>query len=586
VALGATAQALSRGEGVAPANVLVLVADDLGADQLALYGKGADYPSTPVLDGLAAGGVLFRSAWTNPICSPSRASLMTGRYAFRTGVGNGVTPHEYALQPEEFILPEMLDAGAPDVYSHAVFGKWHLGSEAVGGVLAPNLAGWGHFSGTTENLGQPGGYFSWPKVVDGVVTTSTTYATTDVVDSALAWIAGATEPWLVYVSFHAPHAPFHAPPEELHSVDLSSAGPPGTNPRPYYKAMVEALDTELGRLLEGLGEQLANTHVIFVGDNGTPDEVAVSPSGKHKGTVFEGGVHVPLIVSGPAVSAPGTETDALVVSTDLFATVAELAGVDLAQVQPAGFVLDSVSWVPYLADPLQPALRPWIFTEAFKPNGPFGAKPETKFARAIRDERYKLMVDETSHHRLFDLLEDPEESLDLLAGGLTPEEQATYLQLAATLYELLRIPPAQATPYGCGVNPPGSFVLASGLPALGSEVTLAVDNPLGTQATGLAAAYLARNPQPSFPCGIQVPGWGMSGAGAPGELLFDLASLLFTVGELPWEVGAPALVHLSIPADTALAGLRLYAQGVLLDLGPGALVPSALTEALELRIEL
>lgn len=585
VALGAVAQARALGGGDAPANVLILVADDLGADQLAVYGKGADYPSTPTIDALAADGVLFRSAWTNPICSPSRASLMTGRYAFRTGIGNGVTSHEFALQPEEFLLPEMLDAGQPGIWSHGAFGKWHLGSDTVGGALAPNVAGWGHFAGTLENISAPGTYFSWPKVVDGTTSTSTTYATTDTVDSALAWISGAPQPWLAYVAFHAPHAPFHAPPGELHTVDLSTAGGPGADPRPYYKAMVEALDTELGRLLVGLGEQLANTHVIFLGDNGTPDEVALSPSGKHKGTVFEGGVHVPLIVSGPAVAAPGAQCDALVVSTDLFTTVAELAGVDPAQTQPVDLVLDSVSLVPYLADPALPSLRPWIFTEAFKPNGPYGVKPETKYARALRGERYKWMIDETAHHRFYDLQADPGEDQDLLAVGLTPEEQAVYLDLASSFYELLRIPPAQVTPYGCGVNPPGSFFLVSGLPSLGGQVTFALDNPLGTQTAGLAGIHISRNPQAAFPCGLSFAGWGMSGAGAAGELLIDLGALLLSLEGLPWN-GGPALVPLAIPADPVLAGLRLYAQGVLRDPVVGAPVPNALTEAVELRIEL
>ena len=238
-------------------------------------------------------------------------------------------------------------------------------------MLAPNMAGYGHFAGTLGNLQLPENYFEWERIEDGVAATSTGYATSVQVDDALAFIGTATEPWFCSVNFSAPHNPFHAPPQELHSEDLSQAGDPNQNTRPYFKAMVEALDTEIGRLLEGLGAQADHTLVIFVTDNGTPTKAAppVLPVDHAKGSMYEGGIHVPLIVRGPGVLVPGSACDALVDVTDVFATVAEVAGIDPAAVLPPGVALDGRSLLPYLADPLRPSEKSYVYSELFSPNG-------------------------------------------------------------------------------------------------------------------------------------------------------------------------------------------------------------------------
>jgi hypothetical protein len=133
--------------------------------------------------------------------------------------------------------------------------------------------------------------------------------------------------------------------------------------------MVEALDTEIGRLLSSLPPAvLANTMVLFVGDNGTNAKVTVPPFDVDhaKSTLYEGGINVPLIVSGPEVQVPGSEVSALVDTTDLFATVLELAGSSAASRAP----LDSVSLVPYFADPGTPPARSFAYAELFVPGGP------------------------------------------------------------------------------------------------------------------------------------------------------------------------------------------------------------------------
>jgi arylsulfatase A-like enzyme len=366
-----------------PANVLVLMADDLGVEILTCYGPQLDQPPTPVLDQLALDGVRFNRAWSAPLCTPTRAALQTGRYPSRSGLGDllgGIHDTDlgpYGLPLEEVILPEIVTQGGGGPWQTACIGKWQLASAAVGGVEAPNIAGYGHFAGTLGNLQPPEeSYFQWEHIVDGLAATETGYATTVQVDDALAFIAQATEPWLCSVNFNAPHPPFHAPPPELHTQDLSAAGDPNVDSRPYYKATVEALDTEIGRLLAGLPSP-ANTLVIFTADNGTPTKVAppvLNPL-KAKGSMFEGGIHVPLIVRGPGVALPGSACDALVDVTDVWATLAEVAGVDPASVLPPEAVLDGKSLLPYLADPTLPSQKTHVISELFKPNAAGAGSP-------------------------------------------------------------------------------------------------------------------------------------------------------------------------------------------------------------------
>lgn len=362
-----------------PGNVLVLMADDLGIDQLAAYGVGSDLPPTPNIDRLAAEGVLFRNAWAQSTCSPTRATIQSGRYGFRTGIGATIPTFAGgpALPLEEVTLPEMLDLGTGARYAHAMIGKWHLGTSQVGGDLAPNLAGYGHFAGNVE--GQIGSYTNWRRVVNGVVSTSTQYATSACVDEALAWIGQQSGPWLCVVGFQAPHVPFHAPPGHLHTQTLPGVLPPvncagiGTDPRPFYKAMVEALDTEIGRLLADLpAEQRGRTTIFLLADNGCEPCVRVPTlPPQAKGTLYEGGVAVPLIASGYRVSHG--ESRALVNTADVFATVAELAGVDLRATFP-DLEVDSVSFAPSLLDPAL-GQREWLYAESFSSNGPGQPQP-------------------------------------------------------------------------------------------------------------------------------------------------------------------------------------------------------------------
>jgi arylsulfatase A-like enzyme len=415
-----------------PRNILLLIADDMGVDRVGAYAEHPDPGRTPVIDSLAANGVLFRNAWSNPVCSPSRAALLTGRHCFRTGFGFGtnwfITPTE--LSPNEVTLPDVL----PPAYTSLALGKWHLGSKKVSGALHPNLCGFDHFKGSMTVLagGPTDNYFNWPKISDGVSSQSTKYVTTEGVDDALAFIHGTPEPWFVWLSFHSPHGPFHKPPAHLHTYSLPPLIDDSTTPI-HMKAMAEAMDTEIGRLLQGMPPAVrANTVVVFVADNGTDKVATTAPfSPAHaKGTLYEGGINVPLIVSGPGV-ASGAECGAIVNTTDLFATIAEIAGAAPVTAE------DSISLVPYFSNPALPSLRSHAYSEFFSPND-FGAY--TFRLRAVRDQRYKLMYSydhstTPNVRELYDLQADPFELQNLLAGRLTAEQQTALAALEAQLYE-------------------------------------------------------------------------------------------------------------------------------------------------------
>jgi arylsulfatase B len=413
-----------------PPNVLLLIADDLGVDLVGAYHEHPDPAKTPVIDALASQGLLFRNAYADPVCSPSRASLITGRDCRRTGFGWGTNWFKEGteLPLSEVCIPEAL----PAAYRSFAIGKWHLGSLKLSGPLHPNLQGFEHFRGCTgifpDFIGN--GYYDWTKITDGVASQCTTYATTMTVDDALELIQSAgSDPWFAYVAFNAPHAPFHKPPANLHTYNLPANIQ--TSIPVHVKATTEAMDTEIGRLLDTLGPAvLANTYVIFVGDNGT-DKPATTPPfdpNKAKGTVYEGGINVPLIITGPGVATG--EVAGLVSITDLFATITELTG-------SGAMADDSVSLVPYFSQPSLPSLRATAYSEFFKPNGE-GAY--SMRLRALRGPRYKLMYSYTLSNlptakRFFDLQADPWETQNLLDGPLTPEQQAAHDALAADLAE-------------------------------------------------------------------------------------------------------------------------------------------------------
>jgi hypothetical protein len=216
----------------------------------------------------------------------------------------------------------------------------------------------------------------------------------------------------------AAHSPLHAPPAELHSFDLEGV-PIDGNKDIYHAAMVEALDTEFGRFMTQV--DLSTTTVIFLTDNGKHRlRSPPPPLAGGKGTLYEGGIRVPMIVAGQAVaeSSRGRETTALVQATDVFATVLELTGVFV-------WAPDSVSILPYLTDPDTPSQRAWIHSERFLPNGD-GPLDPAEYQSAARTERYKLLRIAGEPEEFYDLVTDPLEASPLDTTSLSTEEQAAF----------------------------------------------------------------------------------------------------------------------------------------------------------------
>ena len=427
-------------------NILLIIADDYGIDATRYYPKTdrrvttPPAPATPVLAKLAADGILFRNARAQPSCSPTRATILTGRYGFRTGIGKPVPKDPADTVPlfyqSEFTLPEALaKAFAPlpgEGYLTSHIGKWHLSR----GINDPNDQGWQYFSGPDPKLAGLDDYYRWPKVVNGVPSNATVYATTDQVNDALAEIdkAGlANRNYFIWLALSAPHAPYQLPPLDLTTYDATP--PTGAPRRTYYEATIEAMDKELGRLLERV--DLATTTVIFLGDNGTPNEVTASPyNADHaKLRVYEQGVKVPMIVAGAAVVAPGREVTSLVNTLDLFPTILRLAGINPADVLPSGTKIDGVSFLPYIANTSTAPIRPWAYADKFD------LAYNQKWERAINDSRYKLIERakglQWPVREFFDLQTDPYETKNLLKNTLTSTQKKKLNYLDGELDKLL-----------------------------------------------------------------------------------------------------------------------------------------------------
>jgi arylsulfatase B len=386
-------------------NVLFIVLDDIGTEQIAAFELGEPQAKTPAIDCLCERGMRFTRTWAAPSCSPSRAALLTGRLADRTGLGWNVE-EAGALPQSEVTLGELAQEAG---YATGLVGKWHVdGWESPAGWDSPVQQGFDTFVGTMGNIqefanpaprtGSLAQYDSYWRLVDGELDWTTRYATTVEVDDALDFIEREQEPWLLVLSLNASHLPAHDPPAHLLYTPLP-AEPTGQQ---QFRAGIEAADRELSRLFAEMPPQvLADTTVVLLTDNGTaPFGVELPPRWPAvKGSLHEGGIRVPLIVTGPHVAHPGSFSESLVHLVDLFPTVAEMLGLEIA-----GRDLHGVSLMERLQDPSAPGPT-YVDT--------LWGRSERPYDRAIRDERYKLILEGEGGLGLFDLQTDPDEWLDL-----------------------------------------------------------------------------------------------------------------------------------------------------------------------------
>jgi len=292
------------------------IADDLCTEYVCFYEDSKDTAIMPNIRSMLSKGVRFQNAWASPLCSPTRSGILTGRYPFRTGVGTVVTGAASAdLDTAEITIAKLLRYNAPVQYATANIGKWHLNQQTNQKLIYPNkYFGYDLYSGNF--LGELSDYYKWFKVTNGVGDTSTTYATTEYVNDAINWLdtLPSGKPFFLWLAFNAPHTPYHKPPDSLHTVPGLTGTTQHINQYPelYFKAMVEAMDKETGRLMQWLiaHNKMDSTNLIFIGDNGTAKRVAqIADTAHTKGTLYEYGVRVPFIVSGPSVVNPGETSE-------------------------------------------------------------------------------------------------------------------------------------------------------------------------------------------------------------------------------------------------------------------------------------
>ena len=413
-------------------NIVLILADDLGWSDLGCY--GADLIETPHLDRLAAESVRFTQAYAMPVCSPTRAALMTGRHAARVGMTiwsegslQGPTDRKLLQARSHHNLPHsettvaryLQDAG----YLTALVGKWHLGDADhypethgfdvnIGGTHwgAPRTFWWpyrgsGRFGPEYRyvphlEFGKPGEYL-----------------TDRLTDEALGIIDQADDrPFFLFLSHHAPHTPIEAKPEDV-SYFESKRRPEMHHQNSIYAAMVKSLDESVGRVLERLKQQDLdqNTIVIFASDNGgfigvdsrAEQEIPVTsnfPLRSGKGSCYEGGIRVPLMIRWPGVTTSHSVCDEPVVVMDLVPTLLNAADVSL----PDDVILDGVNLHPQLKDPAATLGRDAVFFHY-----PHYYATTTPVS-AIRAGDWKLLEYlEDNRVELFNLKNDPGETADL-----------------------------------------------------------------------------------------------------------------------------------------------------------------------------
>lgn len=377
-------------------NILLIIADDLGKDAIKGYSEGSIKANTPHIDAIRTKGLVFNNFWSSPVCSPTRACMLTGKYGYRTGV-KGASD---IISQTETSLQQYITSNTNNKYASAVVGKWHLAG--TNNSYNPETLGIDYYSGVIR--GVVSDFYNWQLTEDGTTSTQTTYVTEALTTTSINWINQQTKPWFLWLAYNAPHTPFHVPPSNMHSQGALPAYTTGMNATPYYMASIEAMDFQIGRLLSSIpAEKRDNTLIIFLGDNGPINQIAQSPysSSKVKSTLYQGGINVPLFISGKGVTRTGTDNN-LIDATDIFGTIAEVAGVSVSQIN------DSKSFKSLFTT--SSTIRKYQYAEI---------NDGTNDMWAISNGTYKLIENATGTKQLYFLTSDPYELTNLLNGTLT-----------------------------------------------------------------------------------------------------------------------------------------------------------------------
>jgi arylsulfatase A-like enzyme len=326
-------------------NILFILADDLGWKDVGFHGSDI---KTPNLDLLAKGGVQLTQFYAQPMCTPTRAALMTGRYPLRYGLQTSVIPssHTYGLPTDEFLLPQALkDSG----YETAIIGKWHLGHGDQ--KYWPRQRGFDHQYGPLIGeidyfTHQQHGVVDWFR--DNQQVTEAGYSTILLGNDAVKLVEGhdVAMPLFLYLAFNAAHTPYQAPSEYLEQY--KSIADPN---RRAYAGSITAMDDQIGRVVAALEQKKMreNTLVVFMSDNGGTRNAMFAGEGDMsnvkipcdngpyrdgKASLYEGGTRVCALANWPGHIKPGTTVDGIIHVVDWYPTLVGLAGGQTAKSKP------------------------------------------------------------------------------------------------------------------------------------------------------------------------------------------------------------------------------------------------------------
>jgi arylsulfatase A-like enzyme len=418
--LSTPAFAVQTSRSPRPPNVIILMTDDQGYGDLSLHGN--PHLKTPFQDQIGAEGVQFTQFQVCPVCSPTRSSLMTGRYNYRTGVVDTYLGRSM-MYPEEVTLPELLSQAG---YRTGIFGKWHLGDnypmrsidqgfeESVvckgGGVGQPSDPPENsYFNPILQRNGKPERY-------DG-------YCTDIFFREALQFIErNQRQPFFAYIPTNAPHTPLTV--DDRYWKPFREAGLDETTAKVY--GMIVNLDENVGRLLGKLGslELERNTILLYLTDNGPQQPRYNAGMRGRKGTVYQGGIRVPSFLRWPARLKPA-RIDRIAAHIDIMPTMLEACGVALRR----DLAIDGRSLMPLLRGESSAWPSRTLFTQWHR-----GDEPELFRACAARTQQYKLI----DGKELYDLEADPAESTNIsaqkpeIAADLRRQTEAWFQDVSST----------------------------------------------------------------------------------------------------------------------------------------------------------
>ena len=440
------AASLARGQDGSAPNIILIVADDQGWNHLSVPmddevpGSGSDYFRTPNIERIAAAGMRFPNAYAAaPMCGPSRTALHYGKGTAQVVYSEAAED----VRAASMTIGEMMQSAG---YATAHFGKWSPGAPESG--LQYYDASDGAANNGDGNVDDPAN----PKDIFGIT------------ERAIAFMEASVDtgrPFYMQLSHYAPHVAFRALAETVEKWERIEPG--ATHTDSVYAAMTEDLDTGIGRVLNRLQDLgVANSsYVIYTSDHGqTINRSTNQPLRLGKGTLWEGGMRVPLIVSGPGIAA-GTISDARVVSLDFFPTFSELAGA--ADTAPDD--LEGGSLAPLLlggGDGEVRRSREELVFHFAQPSG----QPESRPSSSIYLEDYKLLkFYDTGNLELYDIAGDPREQQDL-AGQMPERLEELHRRLTSYLDAVgATIPdPSTMTP---GTAPGGGMGMGAGAMGMG-----------------------------------------------------------------------------------------------------------------------